>query len=88
MPWFTAGGSLSESLAGTAVDEIMKIGGWKTERVARCNIRPTTSAGASSEGKKERDGDSQRARDNRYAIAIYSVLSQAFQNDFAGCKQR
>ena len=28
---FRLGGSLSKSLAGTAVDEIMKIGSWKTE---------------------------------------------------------
>ena len=27
---FRVGGSLSKSLAGTAVDEIMKIGSWKT----------------------------------------------------------
>ena len=32
---FRVGGSLSKSLEGTAVHVIMKIGGWKTERVAR-----------------------------------------------------
>ena len=32
---FRVGRSLSKSLAGTAVDEIMKIGGWKTESVAK-----------------------------------------------------
>ena len=32
---FRVGGSLSKSLAGTVVDEIMKIGGWKTESVAK-----------------------------------------------------
>ena len=31
---FRVGGSLARSLAGTAVDEIMKIGGWKTEAIA------------------------------------------------------
>ena len=35
MQSFRVGGSLSKSLAGTAVDEIMKIGGWKTESVAK-----------------------------------------------------
>ena len=55
---FTVGGSLSKSLAGTAVDEIMKIGGWKTERVARYYIGATTSAVATSKGK--RDGGSRR----------------------------
>ena len=53
---FRVGGLLSKSLAGTAVDEIMKIGGWKNERVARYYIGPTTSAGATPEGKGKRDG--------------------------------
>lgn len=30
---FRVGGSVSESLTGTAVDEIMKLGGWKTGSV-------------------------------------------------------
>ena len=55
---FTVGGSLSKSLAGTAVDEIMKIGGWKTERVARCCIGATTSALATSKGKRGVLGES------------------------------
>ena len=75
---FRVGGSLSKSLAGTAVDEIMKIGGWKTERVALYYIRATTSAVATSKGK--RDGGSRRERDNRYAIAMDFPLSQAFQD--------
>ena len=32
---FRMRGSVSKALAGTAVDEIMKIGGWKTERMSR-----------------------------------------------------
>ena len=32
---FRVGGSLSKSLAGTVVDEIMKNSGWKTESVAK-----------------------------------------------------
>ena len=60
---FRVGGSLRESLACMAVDEIMKIGGLKTERVARYYIGPTTSAGANSEGKGKPDGGSQRVRD-------------------------
>ena len=35
LPSFRVGGSLSKSSARTAVDEIVKIGGWKTEQVAR-----------------------------------------------------
>ena len=33
------GGSVSQSLAGMVVDEIVEIGRWKTERVAAYNIR-------------------------------------------------
>ena len=74
--------------AGTAVGEIIKIGGWKTERVARYYIESTTSAGANSEAKGKRDAGFQRARDNSYAIAMNFPLSQAFQDDFAARKQR
>ena len=35
---FRVGGSHSKSLVGTAVDEIMKIGGWKTERLSLIHI--------------------------------------------------
>ena len=40
---FRVGGSLSKSLAGTPVDEIMQLGGWKTEAMARHYIGATTS---------------------------------------------
>ena len=83
---FRVGGSLCKSLAGTAGDEIMKTGGWKTQRVAGHYIGATTSAAATFEGK--RDWGSRRERDNGYAIAMDFPLSQAFQDDFAACKQR
>ena len=86
---FRVGGSLCKSLAGTAVNKIMKIGGWKTERVVRYYIGPTTSAGANSEGEGKGDWGSQRAQNSSsYAIAVNFPLSQAFQDDFAACKQR
>lgn len=40
---FRVGGSVSESLAGTAVDGRMKLGGWPTSRMAENCIRATTS---------------------------------------------
>ena len=66
----------------------MKIGGWKTERVERYYIGQTTRAGENSERKGQRDGGSQRVWDSSYKIAINFPLSQAFQDDFAACKQR
>ena len=84
---FRVGGSLSKSLAGTAVDEIMKIGGWKTEQVARYYIGATTSAPPGAAGKT-RDGASKRKRDSDYATAMDLPLSPAFQEDFAACTKR
>ena len=83
---FRVGGSLSKSLAGTAVDEIMKIGGWKTERVARYYIGATTSASGTL--KRTRDESDTRETDSRYATAIDLPLSPAFQEDFAACRPR
>ena len=39
---FRVGGSLSKSLAGTGVDNIMKIDGWKAESVAKYYIGATS----------------------------------------------
>lgn len=57
---FCVGGSLTQSLGGTAVDEIMKIAGWKTQSVAERYIGPTTSdAVAASDRQRSRGyGDS------------------------------
>ena len=49
---FRVGGSLSKSLAGTAVDEKMKIGGWKTESVAKYYIGATSSGRVHGSKKK------------------------------------
>ena len=85
---FRVGGPLSKSLAGKVVDEIMKVGGWKTERVTRYYIGSTTGAVATLKGKRKREGGSQRARDQSYATAVDFPLSQACQDDFSACKQR
>ena len=66
---FRVGGFLSKSLAGTAVDEIMQIGGWKTETVAKYYIRATSS---------EKELGSKRTRDQSYASASELPLSPDF----------
>ena len=76
---FRVGGSLSKSLEGTAVDEIMKIGGWKTEKMAKYYIGATTSTGVRAQ---------KRQRDNAYATASEMPLSPAFEADFAACALR
>lgn len=73
---FRVGGSVSESLAGTAVDEIMKIGGWKTESVARDYIGQTTSDAA--KGKR-------RKLDSAYDQADRMPLSEGFTEAFSAC---
>lgn len=76
---FRVGGSLSESLAGTAVDEIMKIGGWQTERMAEHYIGATTSAAA--KGKR-------RKLDGSYDSADKMPLSADFRSKFGACRRR
>ena len=49
-----------------AVDEIMKMGGWTTKRIAKYYIGPTTSA---------RVPESKRKRDRDYAAAGELPLS-------------
>ena len=71
---FRVRGSVSKSLAGTAVDDIMKIGGWKTERIAKYYIGPTTTA---------RVPASKRKRDHDYANAGDLSLSPAFEPDIS-----
>ena len=86
LPSFRVGGSLSKSSARTAVDEIVKIGGWKTEQVARYVVGWTTSAPRGAAGQK-RDRVSNRQRES-YATAIDLPLSPACQEDFAACTKR
>ena len=66
-------GSVTKLLAVTAVDEIMKIGRWKTESVAKYYIGSTTSTGV------------RRARDHGHAPANELSLSQKFESDFSAC---
>ena len=79
MHTFRVGGYLSKSLNGTAVDEIMKIGGWKTESVAKYYI------GATSGGKVH---GSKRKRGQSYASASELPLSPEFQKHFAACSRK
>ena len=76
---FCVGGSLSKSLAGTTVDEIMQISGWKTESVAKYYI------GATSGGKVH---GSKRKRGQSYASASELPLSPEFQKHFAACSRK
>ena len=76
---FRVGGSVSESLAGNAVDEIMKLGGWRSERVATNYIGATTSAAA--KGKR-------RSLDAVYEAADNLPLTPAFKRAYGACRRR
>ena len=71
---FRVGGSLTRSLSGTAVNEIMKIGGCKTEQITNYNI------GATSSGRV-RDG--KRKRGQSYADASRIPLSLEFDKQIS-----
>lgn len=87
MHYFRVGGSLSKSLSGTAVDEIIKIGGWKKQQVARYYIGATARAPAGA-SKRKRVGASKQKRDSACATAIDLPLSPTFQEEFAVCTSR
>ena len=72
------GGSLSNSLAGTAVDEIMKFGGWKTESVAKYYIGATSIDSGRVHGSK-------RKRGQTYNDASELPLLPEFEKDFEAC---
>eukprot|EP00752_Nemacystus_decipiens_P004288 g3917.t1 len=76
---FRVGGSVSESLAGTAVYEIMKLGGWRSERVAADYIGATTSD--ATKGKR-------RQFDAAYDAADKLPLSPAFKRAYGACRRR
>ena len=76
---FRSGGSLSKSLAGTPMDEIMHMGGWKTESMARYYIGSTTST---------RPAGAKRQREQACADASDLPLSPAFAEDFAACSPK
>lgn len=50
---FRVGGSLTRSLASKTVEQIMQMGGLKTEAIARYNVEPS-SAGAYIHRRKQR----------------------------------
>ena len=74
---FRVGGSLSKSLARTAVD-IMKIAGWKTESAAKYY----EYTGATSSGQVQ---GTTRKRGQCYADASELPRSPKFEKDFAAC---
>ena len=65
---FRVEGLLSKSLAGTAVDDMKKIWGWKTEQVAWYHIGATTLNSAAAGGTGEKcDGFPKRKSESAYA---------------------
>lgn len=76
---FRVGGSLSKSLAGTPVDEIMQLGGWKTEAMARHYIGATTSGAAVNVGQSV---------DQLYDHVNVWSASSDFQDRYAACGSR
>lgn len=73
---FRVGGLPSDSRAGTAVDQIMKIGGWKTETMAAHFIGPTTSQ--PNAGKRRKVG-------RAYDEADRLFISDSFRQRLAAC---
>ena len=66
------GDSVIKSLAGTAVDEVMNVGGWKTHIIPKDYLGSTASA---------RVSESKRKRDSRPCGTRGSYHCQAFESD-------
>ena len=79
MDSFRVGGPLSKYLPGTAGDEIMSIGGWKTESVAKYHIG-LIACGKTYGSKRKRSPE-------LYTPTLASCwpLSLEFEKDFASC---
>ena len=76
---FRVGGSLSQSLAGTPVDEIMKIGGWKTRKMATHYIGQTCGGG--------QDATAGQDVEIAYQTADAAPTGAGFQDMYAACRQ-
>ena len=70
----------AKSLAETAVGEIMKIGGWKTESIAKYSVGAASSEQV-HDSKKKNLGLS-------YADASELPLSPEVQKDYTACAQK
>ena len=71
---FRVGGPFSKSLTGTAVDEIMKIGGWKTESVATYYIGPPLAKTCTV--ARENAARATRARSSCHCRLSFKTTSQ------------
>lgn len=69
---FRVGGSVSRAMAGESIAQIMQVGGWKTEAIARYYVEPSAK----------------RRRAQNYHAANDAPLSDAFEADFAACARR
>eukprot|EP00903_Cladosiphon_okamuranus_P006868 g6689.t1 len=78
---FRVGGSVSKSLAGTPVDEIMRIGGWKAEAMAQQYIGATTSTGGAGERPR-------LTIDEQYDFVNMWAVSDEFRDRYAACGRR
>ena len=70
---FRSGGSLSKSLAGTPMDEIMQMGAWKTESTAQYYVGAATSKGVAG-AKRQREQACATAPDLRCLRCLRKTL--------------
>ena len=77
---FRVGGSVSQSLAGTHIDAIMEMGGWKTRKMAEHYVGVTCSDLTDSEAGKPLDA--------AYRESDVFSLTPEFQAKYAACGQR
>ena len=89
---FRVGGALSQQLAGTPVDAIMRLAGWKTRSMAQRYIRATTNQGSPEAKRVKTQRQHTVAYDRQYTELTYDQanrlpLTQEFHKDLplSGC---
>ena len=83
---FRVGGAVSQTLAGTAMDALMAMVGWKIRRVAQRYVGPQPTQQADA---VPRSGDRQaipHGAEERYAAADGLPLQAGFEDQFAAFK--
>lgn len=82
---FRVGGAVSQTLAGTAVDALMEVVGWKTRGVAQRYVGPHPSVSGALKPSGDRSGASLNV-EARYEAAIGLPLQAGFEEQFSAFK--
>lgn len=82
---FRVGGAVSQTLAGTAVDALMELVGWKTRGIAQRYVGARPSTVGATQRSRDRS-ESQHETETRYKETIDLPLQDGFTERFSAFK--